>query len=154
MTFALGSASLFHLEGVHPSLVAIVQRAIQITTQDFTVTCGVRSLADEQAAVAAGRSKTMNSKHLVQPDGFGHAVDLVPWADGAATWNWTLIYPVAVAVRQASIEQATALRWGGVWDRILSTLAADPVGMQQAVAAYQARHPGPDFLDGPHYELC
>jgi peptidoglycan L-alanyl-D-glutamate endopeptidase CwlK len=153
VTFALGPTSLRNLGGVHPILEALVKRAIEITTQDFTVTCGVRTLADEEAAVAAGRSKTLNSKHLVQPDGYGHAVDLVPWENGAATWDWPLIYPIAAAMRQAAAEASVQIIWGGSWDRLMSALPGDPAGLEAAVQAYKSRHAAPVLLDGPHYQL-
>lgn len=41
--FVLGERSLKNLWGVHPDLVAVVKRAIQITRTDFTVIEGVRT---------------------------------------------------------------------------------------------------------------
>src|SRR4051812_13492957 len=99
MTYALGAGSKARLVGVHPRLVAVVERAIVLSAQDFAVVDGLRSLATQQALVAKGASKTLDSKHLKQPDGYGHAVDLVPFHDGAPRWEWPLIYPVAHAVR-------------------------------------------------------
>jgi peptidoglycan L-alanyl-D-glutamate endopeptidase CwlK len=52
------------------------------------------------------------------------------------------------------MEQGVSLTWGGVWDRRLNDLPADADGIEAAVKAYCARHPGPDFIDGPHYELA
>jgi peptidoglycan L-alanyl-D-glutamate endopeptidase CwlK len=152
--YSLGPTSLSRLEGVHPTLAALVRRAIEVTTQDFTVMCGVRSLADEEAAVASGHSKTMHSKHLIQADGYGHAVDLVPWIGGNPVWDWDAIYPIASAMHQATSEQPALVRWGGVWDRLLLGLPPDPAGLRLAVQAYQDRHPGPDLLDGPHMEIA
>ncbi len=154
MTCQLGSASRLKLAGVHPRLVAVVERAIALTPQDFAVTDGVRSLARQKQLVAAGKSKTMQSMHLRQADGFGHAVDLVPWAGGAPRWDWTLIRPVVLTVRQAAIELGVPLVWGSVWDRRLNDLPGDLDGLNAAIEAYKARHPGPDFLDGPHYQMA
>lgn len=78
MPYTLSKNSRAQLKGVHPDVVRVVERAIVITSQDFAVHDGLRT-ADEQAAlVKAGASWTMKSKHLAQPDGYGHAVDLVP----------------------------------------------------------------------------
>lgn len=154
MTFALGAKSLANLAHVHPSLVAVVERAIAITTQDFTVQEGLRTSARQRLLVASGASKTLNSKHLEQPDGFGHAVDLVPWIGGTARWEWGPIYHIAAAVRQAAIALDVPLRWGGVWDRRINDLPPGADAIEAAVKAYAARHPGPDFLDGPHFELA
>lgn len=140
------------LQGVHPSLVSVVTLAITYSTQDFTVQEGLRSLAQEKVNVANGVSKTLASKHLVQIDGYGHAVDLVPWVAGKPLWSWPLIYPIAVAMRRAATEKGVTLIFGGVWDRHLNDLSADALGLQRDVHDYTIRHPGPDLLDGPHYQ--
>lgn len=152
--FVLGERSRAKLVGVHPHLVAVVERAIQLTTQDFSVTDGLRTLDQQKRLVASGASKTMRSMHLAQQDGFSHAVDLVPYADGAPRWDWNLIRPVVLAVRTAAIEAGVPLVWGSVWDRRLNDLPADISGLNAAIEAYKARHPGPDFLDGPHYQMA
>ena len=77
MAFALGVASRRELVGVHPDLVRVVERAIEITRCDFTVHDGIRTVEEQKRHVANGFSKTMKSKHLE-----GRAVDLVPWIDG------------------------------------------------------------------------
>lgn len=82
MPFALGQRSLAQLEGVHPLLAGIVHRAIAITKPDFTAQEGLRSIETQKLYVKRGASKTMASKHLRQADGYGHAVDLVPWLNG------------------------------------------------------------------------
>jgi peptidoglycan L-alanyl-D-glutamate endopeptidase CwlK len=60
----------------------------------------------------------------------------------------------------ASRHHGVGLRWGGCWDRSLdeladaaATLETAPAAMRAAVAGYCARHLGPDFIDGPHFEL-
>jgi peptidoglycan L-alanyl-D-glutamate endopeptidase CwlK len=153
MTYQLGARSVAKLRGVHPMLVAVVNRAIELTEQDFSVVDGLRSAAQQAELVRRGASQTLASRHLAQPDGWGHAVDLVPYHDGAPRWEWPLIYPVAAAAHKAARQLGVALRWGGVWDRRLELLPGTPLGLQEAVLAYARRHPGPDFLDGPHYEL-
>jgi len=155
MTYALGRASLAELAGVHPQLVAVVKRAIQITTQDFSVHDGLRTLEEQREYVRRGVSKTMASKHMRQADGYGHAVDLVPYVNGKLRWEWPLIYSIAVAVDEAATGMGIAdrIRWGGVWDRNMGQYGTGAaISMQQAVAEYCARHPGPDFIDGPHFE--
>lgn len=155
MTYALGQKSHATLKLVHPLLVSVVQRAIAITTQDFSVHEGLRLLATQKLYVKKGVSKTMKSKHLVQADGFGHAVDLVPFEGGMKRWEWPLIWAIAQAVDQAATEQGIAdkIVWGAVWDRRLSQYGGSPAALRAEVEAYKVRHPGPDFLDGPHYEL-
>lgn len=154
MAFSLGDKSRAELKGVHPKLIAVVQRAIVLSAQDFSVHDGVRTLDQQKALVRSGASKTMNSRHLIRSDGFGHAVDLVPYINGKLRWEWEPIYRIALAVRQAAVELGVDLVWGGVWDRKVSELPATVDGIRAAVAAYCARHPGPDFIDGPHFEMA
>ncbi|WP_084398356.1 M15 family metallopeptidase [Henriciella aquimarina] len=151
--FKLGARSRSELTGVHPDLVRCVEKAIATTPQDFSVHDGIRSPAEQERLVARGASKTMNSRHLTQPDGYGHAVDLVPYVNGQLRWEWPLIYPIAAAMHAAADEVGVRLRWGGVWDRMLDELPGTADGLKQAVQEYAVRHPGPDFLDGPHFEI-
>ncbi|CDO34033.1 M15 family metallopeptidase [Novosphingobium sp. KN65.2] len=154
MTYSLGQRSLARLEGVHPLLVSVVHRAIAITAQDFTVQEGLRSIDTQRLYVRRGVSKTMNSKHLKQSDGFGHAVDLVPWLNGQPRWEWPLIWAIAVAMDQASAELKVPLTWGAIWDKQMSQYGGSPEALRAEVDAYKVRHPGPDFIDGPHYQLA
>ena len=150
MTFVLGPTSRSRLSGVGPNLVKVVQGAIQITSQDFSVFEGLRTAETQAEYLKRGVTRTLKSKHLRQPDGFGHAVDLVPFIDGRVRWEWGAIWPIAEAMRRAAIDLGVSIRWGGVWDRTLNELSPD---LKTEVDAYCKRHPGPDFLDGPHYEL-
>ena len=46
MSFNLSQRSKDRLKGVHPDLVAVVERAIELTGVDFGVTCGVRTIEE------------------------------------------------------------------------------------------------------------
>ena len=107
MAYVLGNKSRRRLYGVHPDLVAVVQRAIEITEQDFTVLEGLRTVERQQQLYNTGKSKTMNSRHLT-----GHAIDLAPWP---ITWDWDYFYPIADAMKQAAEELNIPLEWGGDW---------------------------------------
>ena len=159
MTFVLGSKSRTNLQGVHPHLVRVVERAIQATSVGFQVFEGLRTRQRQAKLVAAGASQTMDSRHLLGRDGLGHAVDLVPFVDfdgdgrSELRWDWSLCYHVAEAVRRASIELRVPIHWGGVWDRALADLEDD---LEDEVAGYVARRKTQakkSFLDGPHFEL-
>ena len=110
MTFKLGVRSRERLQGVHPDLVRVVELAIQLTPVDFTVLEGLRTLERQKALVAAGSSKTLNSRHLT-----GHAVDLGAWVDGRLDWSWPLYSKIAQAMKQAAQEWGTPIEWGGDW---------------------------------------
>jgi len=110
MTFRLSQRSLQKLEGVHPELVDVVKRAIQITTVDFGVTEGVRALERQKELFAKGASTTMRSRHLT-----GHAVDLVAYIGTEVRWDWPLYYKIAGAMKEAALELDTTIEWGGDW---------------------------------------
>jgi peptidoglycan L-alanyl-D-glutamate endopeptidase CwlK len=129
MSYKLGTRSLQNLSGVHPDLVAVVKRAIEITEQDFTVIEGIRNINRQRQLVKSGSSTTMNSRHLT-----GHAVDIAPWPfngdvdeDGVVNIeDWDQYYPLEEAMKLAADELGIDLEWGGDWK---------------------------SFKDGPHWQL-
>lgn len=156
MANRLGARSRAELKGVHPDLVRVVERAIEITLQDFSVHDGLRTLEEQKRYVASGASQTLNSKHRPQADGFGHAVDLVPFINGKMRWEWEPIYVIAAAVWQAARELGVAVRWGGAWIDMADIKIGTSGAMKAAVEAYGAarRKAGKKvFTDGPHFEL-
>ena len=112
MMYRLGSRSKRHLKGVHPDLVRVVERAIQITDVDFTVLEGLRSIRRQRILVRRGASQTMNSRHLT-----GHAVDLGAWVNRKVSWDWKYYYKIAKAMRQAAKQETVPIEWGGNWKR-------------------------------------
>lgn len=119
--YRLSKLSLSRLDGVHPGIVAVVKLAITITTQDFFVLEGVRSKARQEQLYAQGRTKpgpivtwTRNSRHFIGSDGFGHAVDLVPYP---VDWDTPSKFDaIASAVFKASLSVGVRIRWGADWD--------------------------------------
>lgn len=110
MKYNLSKKSRDRLAGVHPDLVKIVERAIEITEVDFAVLEGVRSKTRQEQLVKAGASQTMKSRHLT-----GHAVDLGAYVAGSVRWDWPLYHKLAVAVKQAAAELQIPIEWGGDW---------------------------------------
>ena len=110
MAYRLGKRSKERLKGVHPDLVRVVERAIEITDVDFGVLEGLRTSERQKQLVAAGASRTMRSRHLT-----GHAVDLGAWVDGEFRWDWPLYHKISKAVKQAAKELGVPVQWGGDW---------------------------------------
>lgn len=108
--FKLSQRSLAKLKGVHPDLVKVVKRAIQITEVDFAITEGLRTVERQRELVKKGASQTMNSRHLT-----GHAIDLGALSDGKIVWDWPLYYKLADAMKKAAKELKVPLEWGGDW---------------------------------------
>ena len=147
--YILGAKSLRELVGVHPDLVKVVKRAIELTTQDFIVHDGLRTIAEQRKLVASGASQTMESRHIT-----GHAVDLVPYINKKVRWEWPPAYLICNAVREAAREFNVPIIWGGSWDTILNNTSETPA---ELVVDYveRRRNVGKKrvFLDAPHFEL-
>ena len=108
--YSLGARSKQRLTGVHADLVQVVERAIEITTVDFTVLEGLRTPERQKALRDPGASQTLNSRHIT-----GHAVDLGALIDGEVRWDWPLYHKIAAAMKEAAKELNVPIVWGGDW---------------------------------------
>ena len=154
MAFKLSTRSKNKLKGVHPDMVAVVERAIELTDVDFGVTYGVRSLAEQEKLVASGRSQTMKSKHLKQDDGYSHAVDVVAYDGSDVVWEINVYDNICDAFKKAAIEKGVAIKWGAAWSegdiRTYKGTAEYHMNRYIDLRRGQGRRP---FIDGPHFEL-
>ncbi len=155
MAFSLSSRSRGKLEGVNPDMVAVVERAIELTKVDFGVTYGVRTLEEQKRLYESGRSQTMNSKHLLQDDtSYSHAVDVVAYDGSDVVWEINVYDDICDAFKQAAEEKGVAIKWGAAWSE--GDIRSYPGTAEDAMNAYidlrrsQGRRP---FIDGPHFEL-
>ena len=133
--YTLSERSLNSLKGVDDRLVKVVERAIQLTEQDFLVLEGVRS--KEQCYINYGKGRTaaqcsakgvptkyaqpslakvtwlnnpLASKHVT-----GDAVDLVPYP---VDWNTISKFTaISKAMKQAAKELGVDMEWGGDWTK-------------------------------------
>jgi len=147
--FKLSKRSHDRLIGVNPRLVAVVNTAIMITKVDFGVVEGLRTQETQRAYFNAGKSQTMNSKHLM-----GDAVDLVAFVNGAISWELNLYDEIAEAMRIGALEHDLPLRWGAAWN--IPDIRRWEGSMESAMSYYiderrrQNRRP---FIDAPHFEI-
>ena len=73
MTCAFSSRSLGFITHVDPRMVAVAQKAIELTTQDFGFTEEQsRTQAYEDQLVAEGKSQTHHSHHIIDCIAPGH----------------------------------------------------------------------------------
>ena len=154
MTFKLSQRSLDKLEGVHPQLKAVVKKAINYTNVDFGVTNGVRDSAEQERLYASGRSQTMNSKHLIQDDGYCHAVDVVAYDGSNVVWEINVYDDICDAFKKAAQEVGVSIKWGAAWSegdiRTYDGTAEDAMNAYIDLRRSQSRRP---FIDGPHFEV-
>lgn len=99
------------LYGVKPELVSIVLGAGVETS--FVVTCGIRTVEEQRAAVDRGASQTMKSKHLT-----GHAVDLAVLVDGKVTWEWDYYMRLSIVMKAVAKRHGVSIVWGGDWSSL------------------------------------
>ena len=110
MSFRLSARSRARLSGVHPALIAVVERAIARTSVDFMIVEGLRTPERQAVLVRAGASRTLKSRHLT-----GHAVDVAALVDGQVRWDWPLYGRIAEAFKTAALELKVPIVWGGDW---------------------------------------
>lgn len=108
--FKFSQRSENNLKGVNPDLVKIVRRALQLSSVDFGITEGLRTVERQRQLVAAGKSQTMNSRHIS-----GHAVDVFAYPTSTGSWEWKYYEQIATAFKQAAKELNIPVEWGGDW---------------------------------------
>jgi peptidoglycan L-alanyl-D-glutamate endopeptidase CwlK len=126
MAFVLSERSWGKLKDVHPDLVRVVDRAIELTVIDFAVTEGARTPQKQLELRDAGASRTLNSRHIPGTDGYAKAVDLAAFVGDEVRWDWPLYSKIADAMKLAAKELNVPIEWGGDWRT---------------------------FKDGPHFQL-
>jgi peptidoglycan L-alanyl-D-glutamate endopeptidase CwlK len=141
-----GKASQVRMEGLHPDLVKVLNRYIEISQVDSTIIEGVRS--DEQCFINFGKGRTqsqcalggcpvkysqphaakvtwvghaLSSNHRKKGDGYGHAVDMYPYPvsivlQGKAKDWEPLFNQMARDMFQAAKDVGVSIRWGADWD--------------------------------------
>jgi peptidoglycan LD-endopeptidase CwlK len=140
MTYSFSAQSLACLKGVDPDLVFLAHQVMGLQIMDFSVREGVRSLDRQKELVRIGKSKTMRSKHLIQSNGYGHAIDVYPHPidmkrvnDGNAREiaRFGMLYGLfAVIAKQRGIKIISGMDWDGDGETLDHT-----------------------FFDGPHIQL-
>jgi peptidoglycan L-alanyl-D-glutamate endopeptidase CwlK len=111
------SESIKILKTVHPDLVVLFSTVIKAI--DCTILCGYRGEDEQNAAVAAGKSKLKwpESNHNKMPS---LAVDVVPypidWNDkNMFYWFGGYVLGIAQSLKEKDII-THSIRWGGSWD--------------------------------------
>lgn len=135
--FTLSAKDEKNIKAVHPKLQVVVRFAAQISNVAFMVVEGARSIERQKEMVKGGLSKTMKSLHLLQEDGYSHAVDMYPVVDGRMVNDWCVPWlskeqsmeawtDMATAMKAAAATREVVLTWGGDWK---------------------------SFKDGPHFQI-
>lgn len=117
MTYNFGLTSKAKLSSVHKDLQKVFYAAITNSPYDFSITEGLRSLDRQKELVAAGKSKTLNSRHLT-----GHAVDFCILIEGKASWEVAKYKEVAnhikATAKELNIPVVCGVDWKGFVDAV------------------------------------
>lgn len=145
MPNAFGARSLANLKKVHPDLVRLHEAVLPIF--DHSITDGARSLEEQKKNVEKGVSKTLDSKHIIQPDGFAHATDATPYPN-----DWDAVQRGLDAMRKADPTMAVArfYYFQGVMKGVASQLG---IALRQGVDWNRDTNVAESFIDLPHNEL-
>lgn len=137
MPFSFGAASAAQLATVDPLLEKVCRRAIVLSTIDFSVLEGRRSVLRQHELYAQGRDAaamhkagifdvpanpgkpivtwTLNSRHFPDPKtGLGNAVDLCP--SPVDFNNMAKYHAIRDVMYKAGADLGVPIRWGGDWD--------------------------------------
>jgi len=114
----LDSKSVLELRDIDCRLAAVVLLAASRYHSAFgprrlRVTAGRRTTEEQEALVASGASKTMNSRHLT-----GRAIDLAIIIGKKAFWEWSMYQELDGFLQKAAIDiglDEGDLLWGGHW---------------------------------------
>lgn len=125
------------LSGVDPRLTQVLNLARKNSGLQFEISEGRRSTERQKEMVAAGKSQTMNSRHI-----HGNAVDVhLLNPDGSANWDFESYRPLAAAMKGAAQELGyNDLAWGGDWKTLKDGVHFQIGGPEQAAA------PGPSVV--------
>ena len=114
--YQLSNTSKSKLETCHIDLQRVVLRAIQISSVDFGVSCGHRTLKEQQYLFSIGASKCdgikYKSDHQNNPS---NAVDLYAYVNGSANWEHKYYQDISEAMFCAADELDIKIGWGGDW---------------------------------------
>lgn len=124
------NSSLNKLKTCHPDLQRLFKEVVKHV--DCTIIEGVRSKEQQAEYVRTGKSRTMNSKHLKQSDGYSWAVDCLAYP---LQWNnFQRNYLFAGFVKGVALSLGIKIRMGADWDGDFDTKDQT-------------------FYDLPHFEL-
>jgi len=116
--YKLSKRSKDNLKGVHPDLIRIVDRAIQITPYDFGINeTSVRTKFRQEVLVATGKSQSINSRHVAENNecGVSCAIDINVYNKDGLTWDISYYRRVAQAFVTAAIELNIQIELGILW---------------------------------------
>lgn len=111
---SFGQTSQNRLERVHPYIRNILDDVVAIYDITIPPNGGLRTIKQQEGMVSLKKSKTMNSKHLMQNNGYSHAVDCLPYPVDFNDRD--RFYYMIGLIRMAAENRGVKIRQGHDWD--------------------------------------
>jgi len=120
----LSSKSIAKLDGVEPILKKSVIEACNTSPFDYGIPNdgGLRTPERQKELYSIGRTTeldkkpvtwTLDSNHMAESDGFGHAVDLFAYVDKKASWDLKYLEPIVRHIQKyAKDNYDLVIDWG------------------------------------------
>lgn len=109
------------IEDLHPALQPLAKTFLERAKAagfDLLVTCTFRSMQEQEALYAQGRTapgkRVTNAKPGDSAHNYGLALDIVPMHGGKPVWN-TSGADGELWAKVGRIGQSAGLEWGGAW---------------------------------------
>lgn len=107
------SRTRLQAKGVNPALYNLFGAvALEPDCPKFIVTEVLRTHKRQIELLAAGASRTLNSKHLI-----GRAVDVAMVVGTEVRWDWPLYHTFAQIVKRVAKQAGIPIIWGGDWKK-------------------------------------
>ena len=119
MTWVLSERSKSRREGIDQRLIAINDRALEISPIDFGIPQygGLRSQEEQNQIHLAGNSPYCDGYVNISKHQLGKALDFYAFVDGSASWEPPHLAIVAASCLQAALQLGYKIQWGGFWPR-------------------------------------
>ena len=116
-----GRRSLRRLSTCHDDLQRLMTASLQHPDcpSDMTIVYGHRTNAEQAELYAQGRTRPGRVVTNARPGQSRHnslpsdAVDVIPYIDGAGSWDWDHIEPMAAHIKRVAAALGIKVTWGG-----------------------------------------
>ena len=110
MTGRLDRASEHKRAGGNVQLADFVRSLHLLSPYPFKIVEGVRTKERQRQLVRKGKSKTLNSKHLI-----GRAGDIAPVVGGNVSWEWRDFTALIEFAKALAVVKGLKLKFGYDW---------------------------------------
>lgn len=118
-SFSVKSLNLLNHPKFSPTLRLLLMEAIKDSPLDFTITETVRTLERQKQLKAAGKSKTLKSRHIpdTNKSGYSEAADIAPYPVDYK--DIERFKKLSVHIKKKANQLGIPITWGGDWKSLV-----------------------------------